>query len=266
MARADQLTTGKLVKMFYVGHSGTGKTGSLLSLIEAGYNIKLMDFDNGFQILINLIQHQCPERLGQLDVESFRDIWTMGPTGPAVKGSPRAFTSATKMLDKWSDGTSPAEWGPDTIFVLDSVTHYGRAAYNFAVSLNPQYKDQKLHYHAAQQLIFNQLATIMSDYFKCHVILISHIDVREQEDKTEKHFVSAIGKALGPKLPSICNTLVLAESSGIGANAKRKIKTLPTGLLDLKNPAPFRVEASYPLETGLATLFKDLLGETKPNA
>jgi hypothetical protein len=42
---SDHLATG-LRKMLYIGDSGTGKTTSLISLVKAGYILRIFDFDN----------------------------------------------------------------------------------------------------------------------------------------------------------------------------------------------------------------------------
>ena len=56
--------------LLLLGDSGTGKTGSLISLVEAGYRLWLLDLDNsGSEILYQLISHKCPERLDQVEVE-----------------------------------------------------------------------------------------------------------------------------------------------------------------------------------------------------
>jgi hypothetical protein len=75
---------------------------------------------------------------------------------------------------------------------------------------------------------------------------------------TFKGFASSVGKALGPKIPRFFNTLLLSETSGSGKNVKRKIKTLPTGLIDLKNPAPMKMEAEYEISDGLLQIFNIL--------
>jgi hypothetical protein len=47
--------------------------------------------------------------------------------------------------------------------------------------------------------------------------------------------------------------MLLAEASGSGSNVRRKIKTYPTGVIDLKTPSP-KIAADYPLSTGLAEI------------
>ena len=91
-----------------------------------------------------------------------------------------------------------------------------------------------------------------------NVILISHIKYDELEG-LNKGYVNSIGKALGPTIPRYFDHMVLAETSGSGKNVKRKIKTVPTGIIDLKLGIP-EFDAELPLETGLATIFQRIKG------
>jgi hypothetical protein len=166
-------------------------------------------------------------------------------------------------MTKWSDDTIPAEWGPDTIFVLDSLTALGRACFEWARGLNPSAKDPRQWYFSAQQSLEMVIQLLSSEAFRSNVIIISHVNFVEESDGTSKGYASAIGRAMGPIIPKYFNTLLLAESSGMGKNVRRRIKTVPTGLIDLKNPSPFKLDAELPLETGLATVFETIKGDTK---
>lgn len=50
----------------------------------------------------------------------------------------------------------------------------------------------------------------------------------------------------------------MAESTVLGKTVKRKIKTVPTTMVDLKNPVEFKLDAELPLETGLSEVFRKL--------
>lgn len=251
-----------LVKLMLIGHSGAGKTGALTSLAKAGYRLRILDLDEGLDSLVNHVSAECPEALDRIDFMSFRDKWKIGPAGPAVDGAPKAFVNAVKALDRWEDGTNPGEWGADTILVIDSLTNLGRAAFAWAQMMNPASKEPRQWYGASQQALENVIATATGGDFRTNLIVMSHIDLVTLPDGTVQGFATSIGKALGPKIPRYFNTLLAVEAKGQGANVKRVIRTLPTGLLTLKNPAPMKVEAEYPIETGLATLFSKLSGKS----
>lgn len=257
MPKLSQHQAGKFVKLLYIGDSSTGKTGSLTSLVKDGYDLRILDLDNGLDPLRQFVGHECPDRLDSIDFETVRDTYKATAQGPVVM-APKAYVAAVKLLTKWSDESSPAEWGEKTIFVLDSLTTLGKAAFEWARGMNPSAKDPRQWYFAAQQSLENIIAMLTSEEFRTNVIVISHVNYRELATGEIKGYASAVGSALGPTLPKYFNNLVLAETSGSGKNARRRIKTLPTGMIDLKNAAPFKVEHELPLESGMATLFGHL--------
>lgn len=260
-ALAD-LPSSKYQKLIYIGDSGTGKTGSLTSLVSAGYRVRVLDLDAGVDTLKQYVLKECPEKIGNVDYETRRDQYKANPVlGPQIIGQPKAFTESLKLMDTWTDGTKPSEWGENTIFVLDSLSNYGRAAYAWARGLNPSAKDPRQWYHAAQQGVEDTIALLTSETFHCNVIIISHVNYKEVVEGVHKGYANAIGTALGPTIPRYFNTLVLAESSGFGKHVKRQIKTVPTGIVDLKTPITFKLDEALPLETGMATLLEKLKGQ-----
>lgn len=248
----------KFVKMIYIGDSSTGKTGSLVSLLADGYKFGILDMDNGLDSLVQFGRKQCPDKLVNVDYETRRDKLKATNSGPIVSGRPKAFVEALGLMTQWSDGSDPAEWGEDKIFVLDSLSAFGKAAFEWAKGMNPTAKDPRQWYHQAQQAVENTLALLTSEDFHANVIVISHVNYKEVTEGNHKGYANAIGSALGPTIPKYFNTLILAESSGSGKNVRRRIKTVPTGIIDLKNPSPFKIEAELPLETGMSTIFSTL--------
>ena len=259
MAKASTHQSAEFVKLLYVGVSGTGKTGSLASLVADGYKLRVLDMDNGLDALIGIVKDQSPDKLDNIDFITLRDKFKPDPVKAAtVDGRPKAYTNAIKYLNKWDDDSIPSEWGSDTIFVLDSLTLFSRAAFRWAQGMNPSAKDPRQWYGSAQESILNVLDLLTSEAFQANVIVISHVDLVEQADGTTKGFASSIGKALGPKIPAVFNTMILAESKGSGDKVKRTITTMPTAMIDLKNPKSFTLDKSLPLETGMSTIFKTL--------
>lgn len=250
-------SSSKFSRIMYIGDSGTGKTGSLTSLVADGYKIRVLDMDNGLDVLKEFVRKECPAMIGNVDYETRRDKFRATKAG-IVCTNPTAMVDALGLMAKWSDDSDPSQWGPEYIFVLDSLSAYGRAAYEWARQQNPLAKDPRQWYHAAQQAIENMLALLTSEAFATNVIVISHVNMVEVSEGVTKGYANSLGKAQGPIIPRYFNTMVLAESSGMGKNVRRKIKTVPTGMIDLKSPVPFKLESELPLETGMSTLFKTL--------
>lgn len=261
MAPLKDHKSESLVKLFYIGDSSTGKTGSLVSLVKAGYKVRVLDFDSGVGTLRSFVLHECPEKIVNVDAIEVRDKTTLatsiqygGKKGPTVV-SAKAFTDGLAFMEKWDDGTNPAEWGPEYIFVLDSLSTYGKAALAWATGLNPGAKDPRQWFFAAQKAVEDTVALLTGPDFNTNVIIISHVNYKEIREGESKGYINAVGSALGPLLARYVNTLVLAETSGFGKQLKRTIKTVPTGIVDLKTPVSHSVEAELPLNTGMATLF-----------
>lgn len=261
MAPLSSHQSGEFWKLLYVGDSGSGKTGSLVSLVKAGFKLRVLDLDNGLDVLSQFVRHECPDLIEQVDYITLADK-RVG-TAAGIITTATAYLKAVRFLNKWDDESKPSEWGADTVFVLDSLTGLGQAAYAWAEGQNSGAKDKRQHYFAAQQSVLQLIQLIMSSEFRTNVIIITHINWKEQFDdkgnlQDRKGFPSAIGSALGPEIPKYFNTILMADKLGTGKQVQRKIHTLPTAAVDLKNPAPFKIDSTYDLGTGLAEYVKQL--------
>ena len=259
MPTADKHHSSSIVKAIYIGDSSTGKTGSLASLVIGGYKLRVLDMDNGLDVLVNFVRRHDKKLLKSIDYETRRDIYQSTRAGPIIKGAPKAFTEALGLMTEWSDGSNPSEWGPDTIFVLDSLTALGRSAFEWAKGMQPTAKDPRQWYFQAQQSVETILAMLTSEGFNCNVLVISHVQYKEIFDGTTRGFANAIGSALGPIVPKYFNTMLICEKSVMGKTVKRIVTTVPTAMVDAKNPAPWRLEDTYPIEDGMMKIFEALM-------
>lgn len=257
--------SNEFTKMLLEGDSGSGKTGALASLVKAGYKLRILDMDNGLDSLKSFVMRECPDKVGNVEFRILRDDYTSSAAGPKV-AKPKAFVEALKMLDNWKydavDLGDPGAWGSDTILVVDSFTFLSDSAFEWAKGLNPTTKDPRQWYGAAQEAVESVLALLTSGNFKSNVIVISHVKYVDNPDGTRKGYPTAIGSALSPVIPRYFNSVALCQTSGAG---KRTIQTAATAMIDLKNPKPFSMAKSYPIETGLAEYFAVLReGAPKP--
>ena len=130
------------------------------------------------------------------------------------------------------------------------------AAFDFREPLTPRSRDGKYDmravYKDAQDAIEGVLALLTSESFHCNVIVISHIKYVDNPDGSRKGYPTSVGSALSPVIPRYFNSVALCQTQ---AGGKRTIQTASTAMIDLKNPKPFAMAKSYPLETGLADFF-----------
>lgn len=243
-------------KLLLIGDSGTGKTGGLASLVKSGARLRILDFDNKIAggILPIIVRRDNPDKLKNVEFEPLRDKFKSSPIGPILDGAPTAFTRGLALLDKWTDGSRPADWGPGTILVIDSLTFLSDAAFNWAKGMNPSAKDPRQWFYSAQQAVENTIALLTSSAFNTDVLIIAHISYQDRQDGTIKGYPASVGKALGPTIPAYFENMALAHIVG----GKRMIQTVPTALIDLKNPAAYKMPAAMPIETGLADFFKTI--------
>jgi len=253
MLQPPQATT--ITKMLLLGDSGTGKTGALASLAKAGYRIHILDMDNKVTTgILPIILKDDPKAMANIDYEACRDKLKGSPLGPILDGLATAFPKALSLLDKWTDGTIPAQWGPQHIFVLDSLTFFSDAAFNWAKSMNPSAKDPRQWFYTAQQGVENALALLTASTFNTNLIVISHVSWIDRPDGTMKGYPSSVGKALGPTIPAYFDNMAQCETTA----GRRNIKFIPTAMVDLKTPVGTRMSAPLPIESGLADFFKTL--------
>jgi len=249
--------TNASVKLILIGDSGTGKTGALASLVEADYRLRVWDYDNKLAggILPIILKQRCPGKLHNVEFESLRDSLKGSPIGPILDGAPQAYTRGLALLDKWTDGTIPKTWNDGkTVVVVDSLTFLSDAAFNWARGMNPSAKDPRQWFYTAQSAVEDTLALLTASSFQAHVIVISHVSWQDRPDGTMKGYPSSVGKALGPTIPAYFENMALCQTMA----GKRTIQTVPTALVDLKNPAAFKMAPTLPIETGLADFFKTI--------
>ena len=272
MPTLTQHQSNDYTKMLLEGDSGSGKTGALTSLVSAGYLLRILDMDNGLETLKQYVLKECPDKIENVEYRTLRDKRKATADGAVISGTPRAFIDAVKMLDRWKyddiDLGPPAEWGPDCILVIDSLTFLSDAAWDFREPLATRGRDGKFDlravYKDAQDSIENVLGLLTSASFETNVIVISHIKYVEREDGTTKGYPTSVGSALSPIIPRYFNSVALCQTS---AGGKRTIQTAATAMIDLKNPKPFEMEKSYPIESGLADFFEVLRKQpVKPKA
>lgn len=266
-------------KMLLVGESGSGKTGALASLAAAGFNLRILDLDNGLDVLFNYLSdpksNYPKEALSRVHYVTLTD--TMRQVAgrlSAVRAD--AWPKMTGLLENWKDGDvqlgKPSDWGENDVLVLDSLTMCSTAALNYHLSMNGALggirtqNEGRRDIGAAQSFVEKLLQLLTDKSMKCNVIVTSHITYTnddgtvpvEGESKPQIGYPSALGRALSPRIPRYFNNMLLVRTIGTGPATKRQILTHSQGVIAGKSSAPLKVKPTYPVETGLADYFRDL--------
>jgi AAA domain len=248
----------ELVKLLLLGDSKSGKTGSLVSLVAAGYKLRILDFDSLLDILRYKVMEICPALVDNVEFRTLRDAVKAGLGGAIIDGKPKAWISAIKMLDHWRyddvDLGVPGSWGPDAILVIDSLSRLCDSAYDYHESIAPIGKsgeyDGRAVYGSAQDDVEKVLGMLTSPGFNTNVIVICHGVYMEQPDGTFI-FPQGVGQKLSPKIPQYFPNYVRYINRG----GKRTIQLESDSLIHLGNARPSQMPKTLPIETGLADFF-----------
>lgn len=261
--------TNSVCKMLLAGNSGSGKTGSLASLAEAGYNLYIIDFDRGLDYLSLNLSSKAKERVSY--VGCFDKFFTQNGR-PMVRPPVKAFATSLNALDKWPDDGVPAtKRTPNDVIVIDSLTFQGNAAMRSVLALNNRLNQSPYQSDWGEAMGFQEdvLSLLYDPSINCNVIVTSHIvpletpETYQNKDKPSEFewFPSALGRKLPPKIPTYFNTMVVARARGVGQSAKRVICTVPQPNFPTKVPAK-GLPSELPIQDGLAVLFKAITGRT----
>ena len=286
------------VKALILGDSGAGKTGSLASLVLAGYKLYILDLDKGVAILRNLLSSPNSPyakyvKEHNIDVnelvfsKSFTEKFKM-VGGKVVPLTAQAWNKATGALEKFTIGDRDlgniGNWGLDTVLVIDSLTMLGFAAMWNVQALNNRLGadfsgyDWQRDVGLAQSSMERLLQLLQSNNVNCHVIVISHITfvddskgiaVAPSRDPDAPNiqvrgYPSAIGRSLSQRLGRYFNNSFQVDIQGSGSGARRYIYTFPPSNILVKSSAPYALKQKYPIETGLAEIFAALRGLPPP--
>lgn len=283
MASGKTLRLNQTVRGMIVGYPGSGKTGALASLVNAGFKLRILDYDGNLE---PLLLYSDPDLFdANVDIMQFEDRMRNGPQFMEPIGIPQAFNNGLKAMTEWKypnpDGTetslgSSKDWGPDTIVVLDSLTKMGDAAMRRAQKMmnkNPLNTTQQVWGLAmADQLAFIELLTSTSNRF--HVLVLAHLkmigpkEIGKGESDANKEIKEKVAdliptkffpRALGYELPQSIGgefpTLLEATTEYTGSKVKRIFRTVPRSDLDVKVPAA-KLPPTLELSTGLLQVFE----------
>lgn len=274
------------------GFPSAGKTGSLAVLANAGYKLRLLDFDGNWEILKHHVNASA-----DCDIVSFEDPVRMGARTMGADGVPTAFFDADRILDRWRykagadnswvDLGASKEWGPDHIVCLDNLTGLTQACWYRAQVLTNTRADgdmRRVYQLAAdEQLAFIRRLTNANNRY--HFICITHLKLigpqeaaRNDEEATKEFkrfaaeaiptrlYPTAVGRQLAFNIAGEFPTHIRAVVEDVGGKIRRALQYTPTTEVDLKLPiGPDALTSLGRLDaaTGLLKIF-EALGHKPP--
>lgn len=268
MTKLSNHQSAQTTKLLLIGDSGSGKTGALASLASAGYNLWIIDLDNGLDVIRNLLlDPKSPYENGAAERVHFITLTDTRKNsgGKLIPASANTWQNVSKLLSGelvWGEEgkVKAVDLTPQDVLVIDSLTFLSKAALNFVLSMNGRLgqKPFQSDWYDGQLAVEGLLETLYDKEIKCNVIVISHIVFIGEDNGPQQGYPATLGKALSPKVGRYFNSALQAKTVGVGVNRKRVIVTDTMGMVELKNSSPLNVKKEYPLSTGLADFFKDV--------
>lgn len=177
-----------------LGAPKAGKTGAILSLLEAGYRVIYTDFDRNSEIL-GAASPAASERLVYLPFEDKVRKTGSQSTLAGVSGEAKAHLRYMEFLETGKyvspDGAEKEDhgpmssWGSDTVHVTDSMTSHIEAIWSRYLSLKNKTMRAKQDWGA----IVNEYAYVcdmlMAYRLDCHSIVIAHTQTQGDETLDE---------------------------------------------------------------------------------
>jgi hypothetical protein len=289
---------GDSLRIMIGGWPKGGKTGAIVALLNAGYQVRMLDYEGNTDVLLNFAK---PAALKNLDIATFQDKETSDGTtafDSDASAKEMAYSRALQQMKDWvtDDGKGnkislgPSyKWGNDTVVVVDNLTRLGEASYKRArrmLGKKAGQSDIKVWGLAVEEEVAF-LKWLARKTNKFHLVVLAHWQMlgpdipmssqNEQEEikdlKTQiateraamlptKLFPKGITKENSRNVNSLFPVLLEAKRVVNGSKVKRVLLTETDEEIDLAFPVP-GADKEYPISTGLATIF-ELLGAKAP--
>lgn len=242
-------------KIALIGDSAVGKTTAVGTLANAGFEVGILDVDNGYAVLADPLRIK-PENRKNVHIEhvDISDGAGWENLGKALNGS-------------W-DGWGPVgSWGKSRIFCLDSGSIATKMVFRHVCKslnvstdidvLKMQPKDSANLYHHVSERFFCLVARLNADETKCHVVVTYHLRNVTPLSPNPTWVIASDGTKLHVDLPKLYPDIWHLTKLG-------KVRTLLTaskgigGELPLKCSTPSLLSESETLTDGLAGIFLKL--------
>jgi hypothetical protein len=278
-----------------LGYPKSGKSGALVALLKAGYQVIYCDFDGNPEVLRNAGEAQ--ENLVYLPFEDkVRKIGNEGRLA-GISGEARAYLNFMEFLETGKyvspNGKDREDWGPmlswgsDTVLVVDSMTRQIDAIWRRYLFSKGTTQKTKRDWGAIVDELSFAIDMIMSTRLACHTIVIAHLqltgaeemeeDPNNQRSETVKYnneLKAARAELLGPRLFPRAVTKAQSEviagkfpcilPAELNEKGERIFNLQPRKEIPVAVPALAKLPKTLPMDGGLLTIFQAVTGQTTP--
>lgn len=248
-------------KILLVGGTGTGKTHSIHTLVEAGLEVFVVFSEPGMEVLSDIPPEKChwhyippsaPDWAAMIDSAtkintlSFKALAEMPDIN---KRQYTEFIDLLKCLSNFHDDRTGQDFGDVSKFdnsralVVDSLSGLNIMAMNMVAGSKPV--KSMADWGVAMDNL-ERLITKLTVDVNCTVVMTAHLE-REQDELTGgvQLMASTLGKKLAPRLPRFFSDVVHCRRDGTDfswstatSNVDLKARNLP---ITEKLPADFRL-------------------------
>ena len=247
MASIKNHTSVDVTKLLLVGDSGSGKTASLATLANAGYKLRILDYDNGLDIL--------PEFLNDTGVNNVSYVTLKDPMGRA-----EAFRKGATLISNWKDEDEEygpvSKWTNKDVLVIDSLTLMGEAALRAALVFNNKKSTDQAsqpEWGTAARDVQHIIQYITGSEVPCNVVVTTHMQYMEGDMGVSKAYPTSVGSKLSTKLGRYFNCVCRIDTRSSSKGTERTLRTVSDHRMDLKVTAPSLIGQTTELD--LAKLF-----------
>lgn len=245
-------------KVLLIGGPGAGKTFSLATIVEAGYEIGALITDPGGEesLIDGLTFRNCDmNKVHWRYVSAASPSWgTMMEVAKKINMMGYKDLSELKMgieknkyrqwftmLETLSDFECQRchehlgqvdDWPPNRVLVIDSFSGVNTMAWTLTVGAKPAAHQGE--WGTAMNVLERFIEKLTGD-IQCPVVVIAHLERELNEvDGSVQLMTSTIGKKLAPKLPRLFSDVILAHREGsdfywstTASNVDLKTRNLP---------------------------------------
>jgi len=218
------------IKVMLIGGTGSGKTHSIRTLVDAGLEVFVLFTEPGMETLADI----SSENLHWKYIAPAAPEW-----GDMVDSATKINTMSLKMLSEMSDINKRKysqfidvlnslanfqddrtgkffgavdDWGPERVLVVDSMSGLSIMAMNLIAGSKPV---KSIADWGVSVDNLERLTTKLCVDTRCHFVLICHAE-REMDETTgaQLAMASTLGRKLGPKLPRFFSEVIHVKRDG----------------------------------------------------